>query len=150
MFSANYMWCLFIYPQGCICRRLALGWNTLLLWRVCFHRCLSVHRGVSTSGREVVAEISPGQTAPLGSACWDTSTSRWYASHWNAFFFFEMFPSGDTVNGRPNKGSTVTRFWTTSFSNSYTASPDSGSQPNCRNWSKLEDKIMLNLKRLIN
>ena len=40
------------------------------LRRLCFHKCLSVHRGVSATPQA----DPPWQTPPLPSACWDTHT----------------------------------------------------------------------------
>ena len=77
------------------------------LRRLCFHRCLSVHRGClpiacwdtppQTRGRHPpgrhrpspLGRHPPWTDTPLGrhlhSACWDMVNKRWYASHWNAF-----------------------------------------------------------------
>ena len=70
------------------------------LRRLCFHRCLSVHRRVSASGpgggvsatppgqtplgandptQTPPEQTPPGQTHPLPSACWDTPPCSVYA-----------------------------------------------------------------------
>ena len=50
------------------------------LRRLCFHRCLSVHRG------EYLGRYPPGQVHPPATVhAGIRSTSGWYASHWNAF-----------------------------------------------------------------
>ena len=72
------------------------------LQRLCFHRCLSVHRGVCipacngvetswacTPPRQVhlLAGIPPSRYTPCTVHAGIQSTSKQYASHWNAFLF---------------------------------------------------------------
>ena len=76
------------------------------LQRLCFHRCLSVHRGVvcpiacwdtppfwqtapwaDTRQTPLGRHPHPGQTTPYTVHAGIQSTSRQYTSHWNAFLF---------------------------------------------------------------
>ena len=70
------------------------------LRRLCFHRCLSGHSGhrhppPADNPRQATPQAdtplgrhpSPGQTPPCPVHAGIRSTSGWYASHWNAFFF---------------------------------------------------------------
>ena len=86
------------------------------LRRLCFHRCLSVQRGVSAplhagihplpdqkqtatphpprqtpSSQTPPGRHPPRQTPPCAVHDGIRSTSRWYASHWNAFLFLFCF-----------------------------------------------------------
>ena len=58
------------------------------LRRLCFHRCLYVHRGGVC---HPLGRYPPGQTPPCPVHAGIRSTSWRYASHWNAFLFFFLF-----------------------------------------------------------
>ena len=76
------------------------------LRRLCFHRCLSVHRGgvctiacwgTAFLGRHQPGRHLPGQTPPWADTPSSTmhagiwSTNRRYASHWNAFLLVSTY-----------------------------------------------------------
>ena len=59
--------------------------------RLCFYRCLSVHRGAVRGGRACVAHTPP----PPGRHYEIRSMSLRYASYWNAFLFYNAVTSVD-------------------------------------------------------
>ena len=66
-------------------------YQTLVVARLCFHRCLSVHGGVHPlAGRQPLGRHLP----PLRDGC----CSGRYASYWNAFLFIFCLPPNVSEN----------------------------------------------------
>ena len=99
--TVNFRVCFFFLIRECFCANrfdcainIALQFlpsATVVVERLCFHRCLFVHGGRCTPpdryplGRHPHGQTPPGQAPWADTPQSDGHCSRWYASYWYAF-----------------------------------------------------------------